>query len=717
MTKRASIQPGRPDAKPNGRDSWLARALAAGLLVVAAGCVMGACKKSESPPPIASGGTKVEEAPTDAATAQVTTDAAAEQEEWLGPRDGESKGAPHPLSGLMGVQPSAPRPELAGQHPRVFIDAKGLSVLRQNAKTTHRELWTSVLQKLRALHTEPPAAPAQARRSQNAVGLGIAEAALAYAIEGKPEYLAAAKKWMDAAVSYEVWGYTYSKPNIDLAAGHLLFGLGWGYDLLYHDLTPAEREKYRSKLVRQARLLYEHYRVKPGRTYAYSQNHVYIPMAGLGIASYALYGEVSEAADWAKLSRAIMGRSLDTYSADGYFYESFEYWVFAVPWLVIWTTAHANFTGEALFDRPGFRAMHTYVAHTVLPDGVNVFDFGDAYSGAQTRLKQGSDYERTHPGGKLHSNYNLLYATAGWFGDAAAQGVARAAQKQGQVTDYGFMSMLWYNAKVPAAPMETFPTYHHFADHGVVFYRSDWTSAATAFAFKCGPPEGYSVVQRLENFPDWHLSSGHAHPDANSFILFAKGEYLTGDSGYSGVPNTDQDNSALINGRGQRFVEDGHNAFKDAPYKQLAAMGLKVQKLGADGLHIVGDATAAYPEKLGLRRFVRDVKMTKDGDLRIVDDLEAESPAVFTVLFHSDKPIEKKSAGLFTTVLNKVTLDMEVRGDFKLESTVEPNWLTAPGMPGSVQDGERESRGYRALVSNKSPARSVRFQSHLRNRK
>ena len=38
-----------------------------------------------------------------------------------------------------------------------------------------------------------------------------------------PAYLAAAKKWMLAAIDYEPWGYTFDKPNTDLAAGHLLY--------------------------------------------------------------------------------------------------------------------------------------------------------------------------------------------------------------------------------------------------------------------------------------------------------------------------------------------------------------------------------------------------------------------------------------------------------------------------------------------------------------
>ena len=87
------------------------------------------------------------------------------------------------------------------------------------------------------MNVEPTPAPAQARRVQNETGLGIPEAALAYKITGDKKYLDAAKKYMDVAVSYDVWGYIYNKPDVDLAAGHLLYGLGWGYDLLYHDLT------------------------------------------------------------------------------------------------------------------------------------------------------------------------------------------------------------------------------------------------------------------------------------------------------------------------------------------------------------------------------------------------------------------------------------------------------------------------------------------------
>src|SRR5262247_3388651 len=186
---------------------------------------------------------------------QVLIVSAQDARESLGPKDkpAQAKG-PHPLTQLMATLNSSLRPELRGKHPRVYVTEAEIVKLRERARTTHRDLWQRALRQVRALKNEPPAPPAQERRAQNEVGIGIAESALAYKIEGDRKYLDAAKRYMDAAVSYDIWGYANNKPNVDLAAGHLLYGLGWGYDLLYKDLSETERARYREKLIKQARL-------------------------------------------------------------------------------------------------------------------------------------------------------------------------------------------------------------------------------------------------------------------------------------------------------------------------------------------------------------------------------------------------------------------------------------------------------------------------------
>src|SRR6185295_15934266 len=123
--------------------------------------------------------------------------------------------------------------------------------------------WQSAISHVRALEADPPPPPAGQRRQQNNVGIAIAEAAFVYKIEGDKKYLDAARKYMDAAVSYDIWGYANNKPNVDLAAGHLL----------YHELTEKERTRYREKLIKQARLMADYFKPKSGRTFAYSLIH------------------------------------------------------------------------------------------------------------------------------------------------------------------------------------------------------------------------------------------------------------------------------------------------------------------------------------------------------------------------------------------------------------------------------------------------------------
>jgi len=622
----------------------------------------------------------------------------------------------HPLLELMRTRKSSLRPELMGVHPRVYVTDKELAELRERARTTHRELWQQAISRVRALAGDPPPPPATARRQQNDVGIAIAEAAFVYKIEGDKKYLDAARKYMDAAVSYDIWGYPNNKPNVDLAAGHLLYGLGWGYDLLYNDLTNAERTRYREKLIKQARLMADYFKPKSGKTFAYSQNHTFIPIAGLGITAYALYDETPEAPEWARLSRGIFDRVLATYSQDGYYYEGFEYWIFSTPWLVHYLDAHAHATGEDLYDRPGFRLMHEYVAHSMLPTGNYVFDFGDIFEGPLTRAGKGEEYPRTHPGGHFNTNYNLLYRMAQRFQSGEAQGVAAWLKSFKQVNAEDFWSLVWYDANLKPVPIERQQAWHYFPDHDVVYWRSDWSKDAVAFAFKCGPPEGHHTEAMLSQFPDWRLSSGHAHPDANSFIIFARGQYLTGDSGYAGVPLTEHHNTLLVNGKGQGKEGSGHDAFAEVSYDLLNRIRIVDVKVEPNQVVVRGDATAAYLPEVGLKKFVREFVYRPGDGFTVTDDVETASSAVLTWLLHADDTIEKgrDNRFIFSAGAIKLLIDPSIEGSKNIKSSIEPNDVTAPGPPGAVDKGERQVRGQKLVMSTPAPVSKARFIQRLK---
>ena len=611
--------------------------------------------------------------------------------EALGPKQGKAKGGPHPLRALMQAHPAPLRTELRGVHPRVFITSAGLADLKQRAATTHKAEWQQALSGLVAMKQDPAPSPAQKRRAQNTVAIGIAGAATAYRIEGDERYLAAARKYMEAAVSYPVWGYTYSKPNVDLAAGHLLYGLGMGYDLLFDVLTEDERKRYRDKLAHQARLLAAHFAPKPGKTFSYSQNHCFIPIAGLAIAAYAIWDEVPEAAAWAAQSRAIFSRVLDVASPDGYFYEGVEYWVFSMPWIIHALDAFAHAAGDDLYDHPALRKAHLYMAHSLTPNGQDIFDFGDAFEGPLTRSRHGDEAARTHPNGKLHSNYNLIYRLAARFKSAEAQGVADWMKSLGHVCAEDFWTLQWRDATIKPAPITALAPYHHFDDLGTVYWRSDWTDQATAFAFRAGPPEGHHAATLFDKLPDWHLSMGHSHPDAGSFILYANGTYLSGPMGYAGVPRSNLSNTVLIDGQGQANEGHGHDAFADYPYARLDSIRLTTVNLAAARAEIVADLTGAFRQELGVDKLER--RFTYEGGAwTTTDRLRAARPVVLTAQVHGDTTIAAGGQQRYVVAGKPAALQVDIK-TAGARAVIEKGVVTAAGPPGNVDKGPREERG------------------------
>ena len=389
-----------------------------------------------------------------------------------------------------------------GVHPRVFVTRAGLEGLRERARTTHRAEWTKVLSNLAAMKGAPPKAPGpQERRAQNVVAFAVSEISLAYAVERKPEYLAAAKAWTLAAIDYEPWGYTFNKPNTDLAAGHLLYALGWAYDLLYDSFTPAERTRIRTSLERHASLVYDAFLPSPQNTVHFTQNHYFIPTAGLGITALALMGESKDAEKWAALARGFHYRAGQLLSPDGYYYEGMEYWIFSSPWLVHFLDAWEHSTGESLWDRDVFRNWKTLLAHALLPDGQNVFDFGDIWEGPADPREERRRLWARFPGGALQSNFNVMYRVAARFKDPEAQAIAERYANFGHSNLEEYWTLLWRDPALKPAPMSAFPLQHHFKDMGVYYYRTSWDKDALAFAFKAGPPEGHRVAQPASEDP------------------------------------------------------------------------------------------------------------------------------------------------------------------------------------------------------------------------
>jgi heparinase II/III-like protein len=403
---------------------------------------------------------------------------------------------------------------------------------------------------------------------------------------------------------------------------------------------------------------------------------------------------------------------LATYSKDGYYFEGFEYWMFATPWIVHYLDAQQHVTGENLFDQPGLRQAYLYVAHSVTPGGEMMFDFGDVFEGPITRAKRGEDYQRSHPDGHFETNYNLLYDLAGRFHDSKIQGVADWLRGLGHTGQEEWWTLAWRDNSLKPAPISSIPTYHWFRDHDVAYWRSDWSADATAVAFKCGPAEGHEAAALKIRYPEWHFEQGHAHPDVNSFMVWARGAYLTGDSGYSGVPKTIDHNTLLIDGKGQGNDGVGHDAWAKYDYARLNEVHISKAEFTSTGFVLEGEGAAAYDPSLGLTEFNRRIDLRPGSGIAIHDTIAASGDHTYTETLHADASIQKTSAKTFLLKpvgSSSASLTATVREPRDAKTQVEPNVVMGPGIPGSVDKGKLEQRGERLLVNTSKPSSQAVF--------
>lgn len=591
------------------------------------------------------------------------------------------------------------RPELKNVHPRLFFTNADLPKMRERARGVDRDLWAAVLKDLQTLKRDAPdpkdedlyKSGLDKRKkgaiSQYEVAFQIAQTSYAYAIEKDEKYLEAARKWTLAACAMPIWGYTYNKPNVDLPPAHLLYAVAFAYDVLFDKLTKSEKEIIRDKLVKQAGLMYDYFKYKDKKRYTYTQNHTWIPMAGLAIAAYVLMDETDEAQDWARLSRAVYDRTMLAFGTDGFFYESFHYFGFAFRWMIRYFDAHKQITGENLYQpmRPKFERMKYFVMHSILPDRENVFDFADVGDGSLNRNKESKRES-------LYGEFDILYRFAGIYQDAEAQTIADFVRTETKLdTREPMWAFINHDANLKPAPLAQIPTYVYFDDNDTVFWRSDWTKNATAFAFRAAPPEGHHAARLAAKISDWRQNTGHAHPDANSFIIYANGKYLTGDTGYLGIKQTDDHNTILVNNRGQ--AKDGvYEMFKNVPNERLDKIRISETFGNKDFFYARGEAASGYYEDLGLRKFDRHFLYVAPDYFVVWDELETEKPSEFSFLLNADREI--KLNGNAADLINE-TAALRVINVLsnQTNSKIVPQMIQARGLPGSVDKGDAEQRG------------------------
>ncbi len=509
--------------------------------------------------------------------------------------------------------------QLAGVHPRLYLTAARFEELRgQLGADPYRHLWGKVEARARAgLDTVGKVAAVGDKRG---VGCMLPHVAMAYRLTGDRRYLQAAIDLVTELAAAKAM-------DTSLVGGHVLHGVALVYDWLYHDLDPASLALCRQTLQDGGREMYLHMAMLECATgTGYTWNHMSVAHCGLMAAGSALYGDVPGIAPWLRCALEKTRGMVMALSADGASQEGITYGEYYTEFFVKTMLLTRDLLGVDLFDDcPYLKQTPLWYLYSSI---------AQKHWTAQSCLINFGDGVRHH----WYGPDSHLRVIAGVYGDRHAQGMADAATRLGY-DGGGFLNLVYPNAGLSGTGPEDLPTFHHFADKDIVFMRSDWSGDESVLGFICGPPQGHRAMRLYTN----EVGGGHMNPNAGSFQLVAHGQRLISGDGYF-YKRTEYQNTVLVDGIGQ--LGDQSEWFESLEIRRTrrAACILRAES-SAEMDWVIGDVAPAYRPEAGLRTFRRHIYYLKPACWVVVDELSADRPATFELLFHSDFAWEPDASG------------------------------------------------------------------------
>ncbi len=493
-------------------------------------------------------------------------------------------------------------------------------------------------------------------------------------------------------------------PEIDsgMGAANIMAGAALAYDWLYHELDPEFREEYRQKLWEHARRMYHAGHLRGHGHTAYWQNdphnnHRWHRNMGLALCALAAYtGEDDQKWLMKQLAEEI-DLVMRWLPEDGSYHEGSSYLTFGGTHLLLGIQAVDRCLGTEYREHPFLQNAADFMTHALTPGLRNRFPFGDHGS-----VNVGS------------LGYNtFLYDPIGRFEMPDHLEVwDRIREEHGSGAHVAWTTLLWYPAHLERGSPEALPHRGFFADTGVIYIRDSWAEGGAGAMFKCGPLGGYTL-NRFRHANDYqYINVAHDDPDANSFILYADGEFVAETSRYSTRKQTANHNTILINGGGQAAHGRGEGGTWTQPATgntDMTDMGVITAKAENGGvLAIEGEASGSYlstsnvPDRPALDRYRRTLIWVEGRYLLVLDDIRAPEPVDVSWLMQgpSLEP-EDEAAGRYRLQSG------DVSRSFMVVSSEE----TDPQIVDSPSDHRSEALGWEQLRLEAAGVASVRLAS------
>jgi hypothetical protein len=549
---------------------------------------------------------------------------------------------------LLALQAGGAEPRFTNvPHPRLFLNAERLERIRKEIRSSQTEMLASLVKQADVIAASHPPAylskPDLSGDQQNwemPVGANMPYLELAFVLTRDAKYLASLQEWIMASCNYPTWGLN-AYDGGDLAAGYQLLGLALAYDWLQHDLDAKLLETIRQTLIRRGRQMRKQSDIFYWEK-TYLQNHMWVSLAGLTAAAFALMDDPEVGAEvrpWFTHSLEKFRRTEELLGPDGASHEGTTYYSLGIDALLKFWNLAADLSDQkpasSWWKNTGYYRLYMALPRNSWTPANDVVDFADSIRADWV----GPDY--------------YLHRLAAINRDGYIEGLARATAPISTCGGFGacWLNLIWFDPGVQTRPENTLPTMRHFADMEIVSSRSGWSGDESLVAFKCGPGLGHTATRLL----DYDAGSAHAHPDANHFVVFGNGEWLIRSDNYR-FKGTDDHNTLLIDGKGQ--VGEDEPTFNNRRQASVGSWFRATEQVKAKANphivtaqsnavfdYMVGDATEAYRPAAGLRHFVRQMVFLKPDVLIVADEVETDGSHDIELRFHPQIPATPDGAG------------------------------------------------------------------------
>ena len=484
------------------------------------------------------------------------------------------------------------------EHPRMLFSKDDIPKLQARAAT---ELGQQCYQ----LAGQPGSKPPRYDPKRRTAGgyRSLAPFALAEVLEPDPARMERILLWLETSLEFDHWGIG-SSADLDLDAEYMMEGVAFTYDWLYDRIPEDLRHRLRDNIAKHCDILYSASLAgHTGGGTAFQQNHFWFAHLALGMGAAAIWGEDPRAEEWLAWTWDRYERVFLTLGDDGGFHEGPGYYDYSMPTLFTMIGLYEGLSGHHIpYGDEGLAKSAAFRFQMFVPG------LGETLPLEDTKL---------HHGRPARWVFEWL---ASRYHDPVTQGMA---VKLTESPNSHYQQLLALDPDLqPVDPLTKLPTAYLYDDIDTAFARTAWgDSDATMLAFVSRPMGGEKYAALCAKYGIG--GTGHNHPEQNHFILWAHGQLLATDPGYTYEKRTANHNTILVDGQGQ--YGDGE-MWPSANAGRADIIGFTND---SDVTILTGEAAGSYPEALGLKRYERTIALLGQGLVVIHDTLQTAEGRTF----------------------------------------------------------------------------------------